>query len=144
VSEDKVICANAGDSRAAFVQGGKVYPLSYDHKPENPVEKARIEKTGVPIIQGRVNGLNLTRSIGDFSHKQVPGLSFNKQPITCMPDIIEVERIKGKEELLLLGCDGIWEKYGDGHEELCRYFEGELKNRNSSECLKVFFDKNIC
>lgn len=88
VTKDKIVCANAGDSRAALWQKGKCIPLSFDHKPENPVEKQRIEKTGVPIIQGRVNGLNLTRSIGDFSHKKVPGLPFNQQPITCMPDII--------------------------------------------------------
>ncbi len=43
-------------------------------------------------MQGRVNGLNLTRSIGDFSHKKVEGLQFQQQPITCMPDIIEVAR----------------------------------------------------
>lgn len=40
------------------------------------------------IIAGRVNGLNLTRSIGDFAHKNIPGLPFHKQPITCMPDIM--------------------------------------------------------
>jgi protein phosphatase 2C family protein 2/3 len=88
VTKDKIVCANAGDSRAALWQKDKCVPLSFDHKPENPVEKKRIEKTGVPIIQGRVNGLNLTRSIGDFSHKKVAGLPFNQQPITCMPDII--------------------------------------------------------
>lgn len=107
VTKDKIICANAGDSRASLCRGEEFIALSYDHKPENPVEKARIEKTGVPIVQGRVNGLNLTRSIGDFSHKTVPGLPFNQQPITCMPDIIEVAR-NGQEELLLVGCDGIW------------------------------------
>lgn len=89
VTKTKFVCANAGDSRVALWQDSKCVALSIDHKPENPVEKKRIEKTGVPIVQGRVNGLNLTRSIGDFSHKTVPGLAFNQQPITCMPDIIE-------------------------------------------------------
>lgn len=88
ITDKQVICANAGDSRSALWQKDKCIPLSFDHKPENPIERARIEKTGVPIIQGRVNGLNLTRSIGDFSHKNVKGLPFNQQPITCMPDII--------------------------------------------------------
>lgn len=107
ITQNKIICANAGDSRAALWQGEKCVPLSFDHKPENPVERKRIEKTGVPIVQGRVNGLNLTRSIGDFSHKKVEGLPFNQQPITCMPDIIEADRT-GQEELLIVGCDGIW------------------------------------
>ena len=47
----------------------------------------RIENAGVQIIAGRVNGLNLTRSIGDFGHKNAPGLPFHKQAITCIPDI---------------------------------------------------------
>lgn len=75
----------------------------------------------MPIIQGRVNGLNLTRSIGDFSHKNVAGLPFNQQPITCMPDIVEVSRT-GKEQFLVVGCDGIWERYGDDSVELTKYF----------------------
>ena len=37
VTKDKVICANAGDSRAALWQGQKCIPLSFDHKPENPI-----------------------------------------------------------------------------------------------------------
>ena len=84
----------------------------------------------------------MTRSIGDFSHKKVEGLPFNQQPITCMPDIIEVQR-NGEEELILIGCDGIWEKYGDDHEQLTRHFITELRTYNSSDCLKQFFDKNL-
>ena len=43
----------------------------------------------------------------------------------------------------MVGCDGIWEKYGDDHVELTRYFREALKTKNSSECLKDFFNKNI-
>lgn len=57
---------------------------------------------------GRVNGgLNLTRSFGDFDYKQKP-LPYDEQMITCKPDIKEVERKKGEDEFILLGCDGIW------------------------------------
>ncbi len=59
-----------------------------------------------------------------------------------MPDIIEVQR-NGEEELILIGCDGIWEKYGDDHEQLTRHFITELRTYNSSDCLKQFFDKNL-
>jgi len=87
ITKDKVICANAGDSRAALCRKFSVEALSEDHKPENPIERLRIENAGVQIIAGRVNGLNLTRSIGDFGHKSAPGLPFHKQAITCIPDI---------------------------------------------------------
>ena len=117
-------------------------PLSFDHKPENPQERERIEKAGAQIVNGRVEGLNLTRSIGDFSHKKIKGIPFNKQPISCMPDIIEVERTGG-EELMIVGCDGIWEKYGDDHAQLTMEFREGLKKSHSSDCLKQFFDRNL-
>lgn len=42
---------------------------------------------------GRVNGgLNLTRSFGDFDYKRNSKLAYDKQMITCKPDIKEFER----------------------------------------------------
>ncbi len=49
----------------------------------------------------------------------------------------------GLEELLIIGCDGIWEKYGDDSEELTKTFVNDLKTFNSSDSLKFFFDKNL-
>ena len=44
-------------------------------------------------MNGRVNGgLNLSRSFGDFNYKKVKGKSWEEQPITCKPDIMEVVR----------------------------------------------------
>ena len=68
-----------------------------------------------------MNGLNLTRSIGDFSHKKVAGLQYHKQPIICVPEIKEYERTKD-DKFILLGCDGIWERYGDDSDELTKHF----------------------
>jgi serine/threonine protein phosphatase PrpC len=63
--------ANAGDSRSVLGRGGKAVALSYDHKPNNEIEKARIEKAGSTITEeGRVDGnLNLSRSLGDMKYK---------------------------------------------------------------------------
>jgi serine/threonine protein phosphatase PrpC len=83
ITDGKVICANAGDSRCVLASEGKAIDLSDDHKPENEIEKARIEKAGSEIVDGRVDGnLNLSRSLGDLKHKQKPGLSPEEQPIT--------------------------------------------------------------
>jgi serine/threonine protein phosphatase PrpC len=38
----KVFVANAGDSRCVMGVGGKCVPMSFDHKPEGPIELARI------------------------------------------------------------------------------------------------------
>ena len=63
ITEDKVICANAGDSRTVYGKGwttkgegkeGKGEPMSDDHKPTNDEEKKRIEAAGGFVDQGRV------------------------------------------------------------------------------------------
>ena len=59
-----------------------------------------------------------------------------------MPDIIEVERT-GKEEMIVVACDGIWQKYDDNSPKLIKEFLESLKTSNSSEVLKAFFDKNL-
>lgn len=41
LKDDKVYCANTGDSRSVMYQGGKVVPLSFDQKPEDPAEQRR-------------------------------------------------------------------------------------------------------
>jgi protein phosphatase 2C family protein 2/3 len=41
--------------------------LSHDHKPEDPIEKARIEADGGEVRHGRINSkINLSRCLGDF------------------------------------------------------------------------------
>lgn len=66
----KMYIANAGDSRCVLCRSGKAVALSFDHKPDNEVEKKRIEKAGSTITDGRVDGnLNLSRSLGDMKYK---------------------------------------------------------------------------
>lgn len=63
----QLIVANAGDSRCVVSEGGKALDMSYDHKPEDEVELARIKNAGGKVtMDGRVNGgLNLSRAIGE-------------------------------------------------------------------------------
>lgn len=71
ITKKSIIVANAGDSRSVLCRAGQAIQLSYDHKPENPLESQRIARAGGMIINGRVNGgLNLSRSLGDFAYKQ--------------------------------------------------------------------------
>ena len=44
--------------------------MSVDHKPEDPVERARIYNAGGFVEENRVNGmLALSRALGDFEYK---------------------------------------------------------------------------
>ena len=68
-----LFCANAGDSRVVLGRSSgdeMCYPLSEDHKPENTIEKNRIEAAGGFVEENRVNGsLALSRALGDFEYK---------------------------------------------------------------------------
>lgn len=56
VSPKHVVCANAGDSRCVIGTGGTTIPLSEDHKPQDEIEKNRIEAAGGTIQWKRVDG----------------------------------------------------------------------------------------
>ncbi len=106
--------ANAGDSRAVLCRDGKAVAMSEDHKPNDPIEIARIEKAGGHVNGvGRVNGnLNLSRAIGDQQYKLDEGLPPSAQIITAEPDI-RIETLaspsSGANEFLIMACDGVWD-----------------------------------
>uniref|UniRef100_A0A1I7XK28 PPM-type phosphatase domain-containing protein n=1 Tax=Heterorhabditis bacteriophora TaxID=37862 RepID=A0A1I7XK28_HETBA len=79
LNNEKIVVANAGDSRAVLCREGKALDLSIDHKPEDEVEKMRIEKAG-----GMVNGDG-----------------------RALPDV-KVELIQPGDEFIVVACDGIW------------------------------------
>ena len=75
VTPDTLYCANAGDSRAVLAtKSGKTIELSYDHKPDNAGELARVKAGGGFVEDGRVQGvIAVSRAIGDWEYKN-PGL----------------------------------------------------------------------
>ena len=82
-------------------------------------------------MMGRVNGgLNLTRSFGDFDYKRNKSLSYAEQMITCKPDIRVVPRANN-DEFIIMGCDGIWERYVDNSQGLIDMLKPQLKNIKS-------------
>lgn len=100
----KVICANAGDSRAIIVKrDGRSISLSKDHKPGSPQETKRINDLGGRVIYSgrwRVEGrLAVSRAIGDSTLKKY---------ITSDPDICEYD-IRSDDWFLIVATDGIWD-----------------------------------
>ncbi|KAJ5533608.1 Protein phosphatase 2C [Penicillium pulvis] len=109
ISKNKIWVANAGDSRSVLGVKGRAKPLSFDHKPQNEGEKARISAAGGFVDFGRVNGnLALSRAIGDFEFKKSPELSPEQQIVTAYPDVT-VHEVTQDDEFLVIACDGIWD-----------------------------------
>lgn len=111
----EVLVANIGDSRAMLIRNGKAIALSEDHKPENPKERRRIVEAGGEVKKvgpcHRVDGnLNLSRALGDFNLKSNFELPPEKQKVSAFPDITRTPFVGGHEELLLVACDGLFER----------------------------------
>eukprot|EP00535_Pseudo-nitzschia_heimii_P000664 CAMPEP_0197179656 /NCGR_PEP_ID=MMETSP1423-20130617/4525_1 /TAXON_ID=476441 /ORGANISM="Pseudo-nitzschia heimii, Strain UNC1101" /LENGTH=556 /DNA_ID=CAMNT_0042629591 /DNA_START=402 /DNA_END=2075 /DNA_ORIENTATION=- len=100
----RIVCANAGDSRAIVVRrDGTVVRLSRDHKPGMPDETRRISELGGRVIywgRWRVEGLlAVSRSVGDASLKPY---------VTAEPEVCEYDI--GKDDwFMVISSDGIWD-----------------------------------
>ncbi|KAI9805583.1 MAG: hypothetical protein M1825_000834 [Sarcosagium campestre] len=106
ISKTEIFVGNAGDSRTVLGVKGRAKPLSFDHKPQNEGEKARINAAGGFVDFGRVNGnLALSRAIGDFEFKKSADLSPEQQIVTAYPDVVTHE-ISDDDEFLVIACDG--------------------------------------
>lgn len=111
-----ILAANIGDSRAVLSRDNKAWDLSRDHKPDDPVERSRIEDLGGKVIWCgdtdefgqpiedtgvyRVNGnLALARAIGDRSERP---------HVTADPEIISVDVEEG-DQFVIIATDGLWD-----------------------------------
>lgn len=103
LTEDKIVVANCGDSRAVLCRNGKAVPLSSDHKPDRPDELERIQSAGGRVIywEGpRVLGvLAMSRAIGD---------NYLKPYVCCEPEVTITDRT-AEDDCLILASDGLWD-----------------------------------
>lgn len=118
-----LITANVGDSRALLSRQGIAIDLTRDHKPNDPLERSRIEnlggkvlwcglrdKIGRPIFRTkfggftgvyRINGnLSLSRAIGDRSERPL---------VSAKVDIEQWELNSETDEFVILATDGLWD-----------------------------------
>ena len=104
-----IVIANCGDSRAVLFAGQECKFATIDHKPTMSAERARIIAAGGSVVGDRVCGdLAVSRSLGDFSFKNVPSLPDEQQKVSAEADISTVERVPD-HTVLTLACDGIWD-----------------------------------
>lgn len=120
--------ANAGDSRCVLSNKGTAVEMSYDHKPDNDIEKERIQKAGGYISDGRINGnLNLSRAIGDLEYKKDDKIGVHEQLIVAVPEV-KKRTLSADDEFVVLGCDGIWECMSN--QEIVDFVSKRIKDKD--------------
>ncbi|CAE7720841.1 unnamed protein product, partial [Symbiodinium necroappetens] len=106
LQEGELVLLNLGDCRAVVCENGKVGTSTRDHHPEkNDQEKQRLEKLGVCIEGGYVDGkVQVSRALGDIVDK-------TGQKILGLSNTPEVTRIEVKKttEFVILATDGVWD-----------------------------------
>ena len=95
-----------GDTRAIVMRGPTIIAQTKDHKPDDPIEKARIEKAGGKIevlgVARAPGGLAVSRSLGDRDVKNLtPG------GVIATPQMERV--IIQNNDILIIACDGLWD-----------------------------------
>ncbi len=96
---------NLGDCRLVIVyKNGGVKQVTVDHKPDDKVEKDRLEKMGGEIYKDsegtiRIGDLSLSRAFGDGD---------NLPYISQKPDIY-YKKITPETKYVVMGCDGLWD-----------------------------------
>ena len=136
--------ANAGDSRCVLCRDGEALELSLDHKPEDEPEMSRIVKAGGKVtLDGRVNGgLNLSRALGDHAYKRNSALPPQEQMISALPDIRHISLEPGRDEFMILACDGIWNFMSS--QEVIKFIRPRLaENSEKSNISKICEDVSV-
>lgn len=104
LTDNKIYCANAGDTRIVLSRKGRAVRLTYDHKADAPDEVARINALGGHVVDHRVLGiLAVARSLGDF---------FLHPYVTADP-FLTVTNVSLGDEFLIIACDGVWDVLSD-------------------------------
>ncbi|KAL8436723.1 hypothetical protein Efla_002155 [Eimeria flavescens] len=143
--------SNIGDSRAFILhQNGTYTIMTKDHKPNDPVEAARIANAGGFVTRGkrvfRVDGtLSVSRAFGDLMRviysvrirmKLNPHLPPTEQKVIAVPDVRKFEAREG--DYIFMACDGMFEAPGMSWDFVANLLYRELQNTNDNLVETVF------
>ena len=146
IQDNKIYCANVGDSRAYIIYNNSIKQITVDHKCSVPEEAERIIRAGGKITKNRVQGqLVLSRSLGDLYVK--------KYGVTNLPDI-SVNKIDYNIKYVVIASDGIWDvvdektvlnmsKSSKNAEEFCKdlvKLSIEKETKDNVSCIVISFE----
>ena len=102
---NKIYCANVGDSTAFIIYDNFIKKISTDHKCSDPKEEERIILSGGKVTKNRVMGqLVLSRCLGDLYCK--------KYGVSNIPDISE-NKLERNIKYIVIASDGVWDVVGE-------------------------------
>ena len=153
LTKNKIISANAGDSRAVmgrFINNEWIsIDLSHDQKPNNPGEKERILSHG-----GRIEAYK-DENGGDFGpprvwlkNEDIPGLamsrSFGDEVAASVGTISEPEieeyNITNDDKFIIIASDGIWEFISS--QECVNFIKDFYLKKDLKGCLKFLLNES--
>lgn len=147
IVDKELFVSNIGDSRCVGCIDGEAVALSVDHKPDVPVEQARIVNAGARVdvedghLYSKYGILGLSRAIGDSEFKRNEHLEPTEQIVSPLPDVI-IRTIDHSWQFMVLACDGVWDVASN--EEVVRFvLEGIAKGQNPKEICMALCDKCI-
>jgi protein phosphatase 1L len=130
INKDNRLCyAWVGDSRAVLEKNGVVGFATQDHKPDREDEKVRIQQAGGDIFfhgVWRVNGLAVSRSIGDRTMK------IGKEgQIIATPECVEMQ-LTVDSHFMIMASDGLWDTITN-EEAVAMVNNGLQKNKSLND-----------
>jgi len=132
------------------VNGFCAVDLTQDHKPDDAIERERIESKGGRVVfdgfynyrvyakAGRYPGLNMSRAMGDLAGYYDAGISpvpdVHFLPITRQFEAEPDECNEGVDKFLLLCSDGVWEFMSS---QDCINICASFKHNQAQECAEM-------
>lgn len=136
IKGNKLHLAWCGDSSAClFDKNVKQVFKTKTHKPNDDLERERIEKSGGSVVfsakEWRINGnLSVARSFGDYDYHKV---------ISSQPDVHTIELNGLTHNYLIIACDGLWE-YID-NEQIKNIVNDSILNNNTKQISELLVQK---
>ncbi|KAI6221369.1 PPM-type phosphatase domain-containing protein [Aphelenchoides fujianensis] len=125
LSPEHIFFGNLGDSRGMLSRENHEVFFTIDHKPCHEQERTRILKAGGTVMNQRVNGsLTVSRALGDYAFKSMPGLAPSDQPVSPEPDVYILDRNPKEDQFLVLATDGIYNVISN--KDLCHLIRSRL------------------
>ncbi|KPA78910.1 hypothetical protein ABB37_05974 [Leptomonas pyrrhocoris] len=111
ITANFVLCANVGDSGAAFYTKDRIKVISVKHRVSDEAEQKRINAAGYAIVNDRIEGMSaVPRALGDFDFKQCGGRGPHEQAVTAVPDVTIMPTPSDTDQWgIILACDGVWD-----------------------------------